>query len=82
MKSVSAVHLGSVNLKGKKTKNLRCRCCTAQDFREREMERAGLKQIRDFDIGNDISEETMENIKAIDRNIQYARMNAHKMWCD
>jgi hypothetical protein len=81
MKS-AGINMGSVNLKGKKTKRLRCGCCTAQDFREREMERAGLKQIRDFDIGNNISEETLENIKAIDNNTKYAMMNAHKMWCD
>lgn len=76
------VNVGSVNLKGKKSKRLRCGCCTAQDFREREMERAGLKQIRDFDFGSTVSEETMENIKAIDKNIQSAIMNAHKMFVD
>ena len=81
MKSTSR-NVGSVNLKGKKEKVLSCRCCTAYDFREREMKRADLKVIRDFDIGATVSEETMENIKAIDKNIQYAMMNAHKMWCD
>lgn len=49
MKSVSAVHVGSVNLKGKKEKTLSCRCCTAQDFRERELEKIHLKEMRECD---------------------------------
>ena len=41
-----------------------------------------LKRIKDFDFGRTISEETKENIKAIDNNTRYAIMNAHKIWCD
>lgn len=81
MKSTGA-NVGSVNLRGKKSKTLRCGCCTVYDFREREIERAGLKEIRDFDIGATISEETQKNIKAIDDNIRYAIMNSNKIWCD
>jgi hypothetical protein len=47
LKSVSAVDLGSVNLKGKKEKRLRCGCCTAQDFREDELKKEHLKEIKD-----------------------------------
>lgn len=47
MKSVGyGVHLGSVNLKGKKVKRLRCGCCTAQDFRESEIEKECKKEMR------------------------------------
>lgn len=45
-------------------------------------ERPELKQIRDFDFGGTISEETKQALKDIDKNTQYAIMNAHKMWCD
>lgn len=48
MKSVSAVNLGSVNLKGKKEKRLRCGCCTAQDFRENELEKVHNKEIEKY----------------------------------
>ena len=81
MKSTYA-NVGSMNLKGKKSKHLGCGCCTAQNFKEREMERAGLKQIRDFDIGEKISEETEKNLKTIDDNIRYALMNGDKFYCD
>lgn len=39
-----------------------------------------MKRLQNF--GSTVSKETMENIKAIDKNIQTAIMNAHKMWCD
>ncbi len=81
MKS-TGINIGSVNLKGKKVKRLRCGCCTAYDFREREMKRAGLKEIRNFDIGATVSEETQKNIKAIEDNTRYAMMNAHKIFSD
>jgi hypothetical protein len=41
-----------------------------------------LKKIKDFDFGSTVSEDTKKNIKAIDDNIRYAMMNAHKIWCD
>lgn len=48
MKSVSAVNLGSVNLKGKKEKRLRCGCCTAQDFREKELEKRHKREMNAY----------------------------------
>jgi hypothetical protein len=44
MKSVKGA--GSVNLRGKKSLTLRCGCCEAQNFKERELKREHLKQIK------------------------------------
>jgi hypothetical protein len=50
MKSAGyGVHLGSVNLKGKKVKRLRCRCCTAYDLRENELEKIHTKEMSEID---------------------------------
>lgn len=54
MKSVGyGVHLGSVNLKGKKVKRLRCGCCTAYDLRENELEKLHKREINDSYSGYD-----------------------------
>jgi hypothetical protein len=45
MKS-TARHVGSVNLRGKKYLTLRCGCCEAQNFKERELKREHLKLIK------------------------------------
>lgn len=39
-------HAGSFNLKGKKYKLLSCKCCVAQDFRDRERTKEAKKEIR------------------------------------
>jgi hypothetical protein len=50
MKSAGyGVHLGSVNLKGKKVKRLRCGCCTAYDLRENELEKIHTKEMSEID---------------------------------
>jgi len=46
MKS-TARHVGSVNLRGKKYKLLSCGCCEAQNFKDRELKREHLKQIKE-----------------------------------
>lgn len=46
MKS-TGINVGSVNLKGKKEKILSCRCCTAYDLREKELERIHKKEMAD-----------------------------------
>ena len=46
MKS-TGINVGSVNLKGKKVKRLRCGCCTAYDLRENELKKIQLKEMRD-----------------------------------
>lgn len=48
MKS-TGINVGSVNLKGKKVKRLRCGCCTAYDFREYELEKIQLKEMKEND---------------------------------
>jgi hypothetical protein len=45
MKS-NAFGAGSVNLKGRKTKRLRCGCCTAINFKERELRKEHKKEMR------------------------------------
>ena len=47
MKS-AGINIGSVNLKGKKVKRLRCGCCTAYDFRENELEKVHSKEIEEY----------------------------------
>lgn len=47
MKS-TVINVGSVNLKGKKVKRLRCGCCTAYDMREDELKKTHLKEIREY----------------------------------
>jgi hypothetical protein len=44
----AGINIGSVNLKGKKVKRLRCGCCTAYDFREDEIKKLQLKEAREF----------------------------------
>ena len=39
---------GNVNMKGKKYKVLRCRCCYCIDFREDELHKAHKKEIQDW----------------------------------
>ena len=49
MKSVGyGIHLGGVNLKGRKVKRLSCGCCTALDFREDYLEKIQRKEIREY----------------------------------
>jgi len=56
--------------------------CT-QSYGKDPIQISSLAEMKHFVVfGDDISEETKENIKAIDKNIQYAIMNAHKIWCD
>jgi hypothetical protein len=44
-KSPVANHAGNVNMKGKKYKLMRCRCCVCMDFRDRELEKVHKKEI-------------------------------------
>jgi hypothetical protein len=36
---------GNVNMKGKKYKLMRCRCCVCMDFRDRELKKEHKKEI-------------------------------------
>ena len=38
---------GNVNMKGKKEKLMRCRCCVCLDFRDRELYKEHKKEMRD-----------------------------------
>ena len=40
-----ALKAGNVNLKGKKYKLLRCRCCVVQDFREEYFKKVSKKEV-------------------------------------
>jgi hypothetical protein len=44
----AGINIGSVNLKGKKVRRLRCGCCTAYDLREEELEKVHKKEIQEF----------------------------------
>jgi F0F1-type ATP synthase epsilon subunit len=48
MKS-TAVNVGSVNLRGKKSKVLACKCCVAADLREKEFRKRADKAMRMLD---------------------------------
>ncbi len=39
---------GNVNMKGKKYKLMRCRCCVCIDFRERELKKEHKKEINEL----------------------------------
>jgi hypothetical protein len=39
-------NVGSLNLRGKKTRLLRCGCCIAYNYKERELKREHLKEIK------------------------------------
>lgn len=38
---------GNFNLRGKKYKLLRCRCCEVQNFKDRELKREHIKEIKE-----------------------------------
>lgn len=38
---------GNFNLRGKKTHRARCKCCTVEDFRDRELKREHEKEMKD-----------------------------------
>ena len=46
MKSHS--HAGQFNLKGKKYKLLSCKCCVAQNFKDRERAKEAKKEIGEY----------------------------------
>ena len=50
MKS-NAFAVGNVNLKGKKTKLLRCGCCEAVNFKEDELKKIHKKEMRNALVG-------------------------------
>jgi hypothetical protein len=37
---------GDFNLRGKKTHLASCKCCTVEDFRDRELEKEHLKEMK------------------------------------
>lgn len=45
-----AYGVGNANLKGKKTKRLRCGCCTAINFKEDELKKIHTKEMRDATV--------------------------------
>jgi phosphoribosylformylglycinamidine (FGAM) synthase-like amidotransferase family enzyme len=47
-KSPVAHGAGNVNMKGKKYKLMRCRCCVCIDFRDRELKKEHRKEINAF----------------------------------
>ena len=38
---------GNFNIRGKKSKTLRCRCCEVNNFKERELKREHMKEIKE-----------------------------------
>lgn len=50
MKS-NAFSVGNANLKGRKTKRLRCGCCDAVNFKEDELKKIHHKEMRDALVG-------------------------------
>ena len=46
-KSPVANHAGNVNMKGKKYKLMRCRCCVCMDFRDRELKKEHTKEMKE-----------------------------------
>jgi hypothetical protein len=46
-KSPVANHAGNVNMKGKKYKLMRCRCCVCMDFRDRELKKEHQKEMKE-----------------------------------
>ena len=50
MKS-TAFGVGNVNLKGRKTKRLRCGCCDAINFKEDELKKIHKKEMRNALVG-------------------------------
>jgi hypothetical protein len=46
-KSPVANHAGNVNMKGKKYKLMRCRCCVCLDFRDRELKKVHQKEMKE-----------------------------------
>lgn len=52
-KSSVAHGAGNINMKGKKTLVLRCRCCVCEDFREQELKKAHLKEMRNAKEANE-----------------------------
>ena len=50
MKS-NAFAVGGANLKGRKTKRLRCGCCTAVNFKEDELKKIHKKEMRNALVG-------------------------------
>jgi hypothetical protein len=46
-KSPVAHGAGNVNMKGKKYKLMRCRCCVCLDFRERELKKEHTKEMKE-----------------------------------
>lgn len=47
-KSPVAHGAGNVNMKGKKERMMRCRCCWCYDFREDELKKVHMKEIRNW----------------------------------
>lgn len=47
-KSPVAHGAGNVNMKGKKYRVMRCRCCWCIDFREDELKKEHIKEIRSY----------------------------------
>lgn len=40
---------GNVNMKGKKYRVMRCRCCYCIDYREDELKKEHMKEMKDYD---------------------------------
>ena len=47
VKSIHGNHAGNVNMKGKKYKLMRCRCCVCLDFRDRELKKEHRKEMKE-----------------------------------
>jgi hypothetical protein len=52
MKS-NAFGVGDINLKGRKSKRLRCGCCTAYNFKEKCLKKQHKKDMNNFDKKDD-----------------------------
>ena len=54
VKSIYGNHAGNVNMKGKKYKLMRCRCCVCLDFRDRELYKEHKKEISEAQFIKDM----------------------------
>ena len=54
VKSIYGNHAGNVNMKGKKEKLMRCRCCVCLDFRDRELYKEHKKEISEAQFIKDM----------------------------
>lgn len=72
MKS-NAFGVGNANLKGRKTKRLRCGCCDAVNFKEDELKKIHRKEMRDALVG-----QLVESLASNSRTCEFESHQGHQ----